>query len=892
MAGRKLIIKLANKIAGPTKMLFKIDENAPEYKVLHCVVTDEMAEVGLALELRKTQTVAQIAKKCGKPVDKTRELCYALAQVGACIFHEENGEDVFELTVFVPGVMEKAVENKELAEKYPDIPAAFEEYARLRGGFLAPNMPIGVGPMRVIPVEAAIDGDSHKVGFEEISAILESASLIAVADCTCRRSRRLLGQGCGHLEQDMCIQLDTGAEYYIKTGRAREITKEEAYAIIKKAEDNGLMHEIPNIDGGKTHAICNCCGCGCYSMRNAAMFKAPDMIRSNYVAEVNRDNCVACGQCVENCPMNAVKLGQKLCTEKPIVIPDEKTTHDHGKKLFDPDYRENRVNVVETGTAPCKVACPAHISVQGYIKLAAEGRYLEALELIKKDNPLPAVCGRICPHNCENECTRGSLDAPIAIDEIKKFIADRELCADSRFVPEKRYSYDKKMAVIGAGPGGLACAYYLAVDGYKVTVFEKQQRPGGMLSLGIPAFRLEKDVVDAEIEVLRQLGVEFKCGVEVGADITLNELRNEGYEAFYLAIGAQKGRTLGIEGEDAQGVMSGVDFLREVNLGKDVKLSGRVVVIGGGNVAIDVARSAVRTGGEFMNMYCLESEGEMPALPEEIEEARAENIDINNGWGPKRIIVEDGKVKGVEFKRCISVFKYGKFAPEYDEAQLITVEADYVLLSVGQSIDWGKLLEGSAVELGRGSTAQADSFTYQTAQPDIFVGGDAYTGPRFAIDAIAAGKQAAISMHRFVWEGQSLTAGRPKNGFSVALDKDNLDKSALTSGYDNTPRQRPVHKEGNEKTFSDTRMTFTEEQMKRETARCLGCGAVHVDQTMCVGCGQCTTKCKFDAIHLVRKYSRYATTYEKLPLQMGPNMVIRAAKVAATAVKEAVSGDK
>lgn len=890
MAPRKNILKLAKKICGATAMMVKLDENAPEYYVLDCIVTDEMAEVGLAMELRKPQTIAQLAKKCGKSPEETERLAFELAKAGGCVFHTENGQDVYELTVFVPGVMEKVVSNKELCEKFPQIPRAFEEYARLRGGMLAAKMPMGYGPMRVVPVTTAVDANSHSASYEEIKTILDSHTLFAVSDCSCRRSRRLLGEGCGHLEKDICIQLGTGAEYYIRTGKAREITKEEAFAIIQKAEENGLMHNIPNIDGEHTHAICNCCGCGCYATRNSAMFNAPDMTRSNFVAVSDPEKCVACGQCVENCPINALKLGQKLCGKKPV--PERKTPspRDHvwGEKRWNLDYRTNRENVAAGGTAPCKTACPAHIAVQGYIKLAAQGRYLEALELIKKENPFPAVCGRICPHACESECTRGSIDEPVAIDEIKKFIADTELKAENRFIPTKRYAYGKKIAVVGSGPAGLSCAYYLAVDGYKVTVFEKQERLGGMLTLGIPSFRLEKDVVNAEIDILRQLGVEFKTGLEIGKDLTLDELRSQGYEAFYLAIGAQAGRGLGIEGEDGQNVVSGVDFLREVNLGKGRELSGSVVVVGGGNVAIDVARSALRQKAACVNMYCLESPQEMPALPEETEEARGEGIVINNGWGPKRIVLENGRVTGVEFKKCVSVFDgQGRFAPRYDEEQLMLVPADHVLISVGQSIRWGGLLEDSKVELGRGDTARADDFTYQTAQPDIFVGGDAFTGPKFAIDAIAAGKQAAVSIHRFVWEGQSLVYGRARGGYR-AFDKDGLD----LGGFDDSPRQRPLEISHDRAAFTDTRGTFTEEQLKRETERCLGCGAVVVDPEMCLGCGQCTTKCKFDAIKLERITDVVGTTFEKLPLKLAPNMVKRAAKIAVRPVKDMLTGGK
>ncbi|MEG2633665.1 MAG: FAD-dependent oxidoreductase [Oscillospiraceae bacterium] len=871
--------------------MIKIDENAPEYYVLECVVSDEMADVGLAMELRKPQTIDQIAKKCGKSIEETQRLAMELAKIGGCIFHSENGVDVFELTVFVPGVMEKIVGNKELCEKYPQIPKAFEEYARLRGGMLAHNLPVGVGPMRVIPIETAVDGNTRTASFEEVSYFLNKNDLFAVADCSCRRSRRLLGEGCGHLEKDMCIQLGTGAEYYIRTGKARQITREEAFDIIKMAEENGLMHQIPNIDGAEdTHAICNCCSCSCYSLRNAAYFNAPDMIRSNFVSQVDKDKCVACGQCVENCPTNALKLGQKLCSKTPLETKETLSPRDHmwGKKHWNPEYRDNREDVVDSGTAPCKTECPAHIAIQGYIKLAALGRYTDALELIKKENPFPAVCGRICPKTCESVCTRGDIDEPIAIDEIKKFIADRELSKENRFVPKKKHDYGKQIAVIGGGPAGLSCAYYLAIDGYKVTVFEKQDMPGGMLMLGIPSFRLDKKVVNAEIEILRDLGVEFKTGVEVGRDITLQELRSNGFEAFYIAIGAQGGRKIGVEGENSDGVFAGIDFLREVNLGKKSKLKGKVVVIGGGNVAVDVARTAVRENVTAVEMYCLESRDEMPALDEEIDEAVGEEITINNSWGPNRIISKDGKVTGVEFKKCVSVFGTdGKFNPQYDENDIKIVDADCVLLSVGQSIEWGELLKDTKIELNRNRTAVADTLTYQTGEPDVFVGGDVCTGPKFAIDAIAAGKQGAISLHRSVWEGQSLTIGRDRREYH-ALDKDNV----IVDGFDMAPRQKAGHTSEKSKSFNDNRATFTEEQVKKETERCLGCGAVIVNQEMCIGCGQCTTKCKFEAITLTKKYDKEGTTFENLPVKMGTHIIRRAANIAVRSVKDVFTEQK
>ena len=885
MALRKKIVQLAHMVGGLTGVINKIDENAPEYYSLECCVSDEQADVALVMGLRKPRTIEYIAKKANLSVEKAHKLAMELAQIGVCkVYTDEKGKEVFMVQIYAPGILEMMVNNAESVKKYPQIGRAFEEYTRLRIAPIAPNLPMGTGMMRVIPIQSAIDGNMKAVPYEKLSYYLDKYDTFSLSDCSCRRSRRILNQGCGHLEKDMCIQMGTGAEYYIRTGRGRQVSRKEVEEILKKAEEAGLMHQMPNIEGlGETAAICNCCACSCFAMRVATLFNTPDAIRSNYVSQVDSDKCVACGQCVENCPTNALRLGQKLCTKTPLKEKTYAKVRDHVwlKKNWNPDYRENRKDVVETGTSPCKTACPAHIAVQGYIKLAAQGKYKEALELIRKENPLPAVCGRICPRKCESECTRGDIDDPIAIDEIKKFIAEQDLDKNRRFIPAKKHDYGKPVAVIGSGPAGLSCAYYLAEDGYKVTVFEKLSKPGGMLTVGIPSFRLEKNVVEAEIDILKEMGVVFKTNTEVGKDVSLDDLRKQGFKAFYLAIGAQGGRKLGLENEDAKGVIAGVEFLRDVNLGKKSALHGKVIVIGGGNVAIDVARTAVREGAESVAMYCLEARNEMPALDEEIEEALEEDIVINNSWGPKRIISKDGKVTGIELKKCVSVFdKDKKFNPKYDENETITVDADFVLLSVGQSIDWGGLLTDSAVVLNRNNTAQADSFTYQTAQSDVFVGGDAYTGPKFAIDAIAAGKQAAISIHRFVQPGQSLTYGRDRREY-VALDKQNI----VVESYDTTRRQLAGHNAKNRKSLKDTRLTFTEEQIKKETERCLGCGAVQVDQYMCVGCGQCTTKCRFDAISLVKKYNNFAPVYEKLPLAVAKYAVRRSGKIAVSSIK-------
>ena len=878
MAMRKSILRLVKVMGGLAGMMTKITEESPEYYALNCL-TDEEADVAACLGLRKSRNLDYVVAKCGKSKEETKKILDRLGYLGVIKIYTENNETLYFMQIFAPGTLEMLVGCTENLKEHPEIAKAFEAYTRGLMESMGTMLPYGQSMMRVIPIESAIKGDSQAVPYDKISYYLDKYDVFSVSPCSCRRSRRLLGEGCGHLEEEMCVQMGSGAEYFIKTGKARQITRQEAEEIFRKAEENGLMHQMPNLEGaGESAAICNCCGCSCFAIRISNMFKCPDAERSNYHAEINQENCVACGQCVENCPVNAIKLGQKLCTKTPLKEEyyDKVRNTVWGKDKWNVNYRENREDTLETGTAPCKTACPAHIAVQGYIRLASQGRYRDALELIKKENPFPAICGRICPHKCEDACTRGQIDKGVAIDEIKKFIADKDKNSSDRFVPTKKHDYSSKhIAVIGSGPAGLSVAYYLAVDGYSVTVFEKENKLGGMMTLGIPAFRLEKDVVEAEIDILRELGVKFVTGVEVGKDKTIDELKKEGFDGFYLAIGASEGRKLGVEGEDAEGVILGVDFLKNVALEKQKPLHGKVVVIGGGNVAIDVARTATRVGAETVNMYSLEKREEMPALEEEIEEAKSENVIINNGYGPKRIIVKDGKVTGIEFKKCVSVFNAeGKFAPTYDENDTITVEADYILVSIGQRIEWGKLLEGTNVKLNKNNTVAVDEF-YVTGEHNIVAGGDCVTGPKFAINAIASGKEGAISIHRAVWPGQTQKYGRDRRIF-VALDKDNLE----ISGYDNVKRQRPLSIKENHGTFKDTRATFTEEQMKLETSRCLGCGAAKVDTYMCIGCGQCTTKCKFDAIKLIRNEKTVeGKVYEKLPIEMAKHAIKRAGKI-------------
>ena len=871
---RENLLKLGSMITN--RIGLKATADDPEYWGLASVMTDEMVEVALKMGVRKPKTTEQLMKLTKMEREPLEKLLTEMAWLGIVEYNWENldgknpnHEKRWILPLFVPGSAEFLNMRKSQIDQNPEVAAFFERMTFLPLEKITPMVPpggSGIG-MHVIPVEKAIESENEAIGLEKISYWLDKyEGKYAKSMCSCRASRQKLGEGCGDDPENWCIAVGDMADYVVETQRGEYITKEEALDIFRRAEENGFVHQITNIDGEqKIFAICNCNVNICNALRTSQLFNTPNMSRSAYVAKVESENCVACGRCVEGCPAGAVKLGQKLCTKDgPITYPRQELPDDHewGPEKWAIDYCDkNRVNCYKTGTAPCKTACPAHIAVQGYLKLAAQGKYKEALQLIKRDNPFPAVCGRICNRRCEDACTRGTIDQAVAIDEVKRFIAQQDLNAETRFVPEKVIpkvdgEFEEKIAIIGGGPAGLSCAYYLAEKGYRPTVFEKEKQPGGMLMHGIPEFRLEKDVIEAEINVLRALGVEFHCGVEVGRDVTIPELREQGYKGFYVAIGLQSGGRLGVPGEDAEGVKAGIELMREVNLEGKKSLSGRVVVIGGGNIGADVARTALRCGAEKVSLYCLEDYDSMPMGVEDRTECEEDGIEIHAGWGQTEILAENGRCSGIRFRKCLSVRNAeGRFAPTFDDNTTEEVPCDMVLYCIGQKVDWKGLLTGTAVELNPNGTAKADPVTYQTAEPDIFVGGDIYTGQKFAIDAIAAGKQGAVSLHRWVQDA-TLTIGRDKREF-IELDKNNL--LLEEASYDNTPRQRIGYNETLRKTFKDGRVTFTEEQVKAETARCLGCGASVVDPNKCIGCGICTTRCAFDAIHLHRDLPECST---------------------------------
>ncbi|MDY5704492.1 MAG: FAD-dependent oxidoreductase [Lachnospiraceae bacterium] len=889
----KMVLELATRITDriPKKLKKSMNNQDPEYWILDRLFTKE--QIWFVLKgfpkLRTPYSIPELAQRVGWDEEKTTKMVHELRYVG--LIEQNRSKDAdhhkqYELPIFVPGSAEFMMMQQSVTDKHPEMATFFNLMTQLPLGGITQMVPpggAGIG-MHVIPVEKAITLENQSVPVEHLSRWIDMYDKYGISECSCRKQQAIRGEGSGEIRGNYCIGMGDMAEYMDDRGIGHYVSKEEVYEILERAERHGYVHQITNIDGeGKIVAICNCAPGVCNALRTSQLYNTPNLSASAYRAHVKTENCVACGKCVEVCPVGAAKLGQKLCHKNGQAFTYPKTELPDAKKWpatkWNYNYRDDaKLNVYETGTAPCKTACPVHLSVQGYIKMAAEGRFEEALQLIKQDNPLPMICGAICNRRCEDACTRGTIDQPLAIDEIKKYIASLDMNKDTRYVPlcEKHdggmWDENYKVAVIGGGPAGLAAAYFLRLDGYPVTVFEREKRAGGMMLNGIPSYRLEKEVVQSEIDIIEAMGVEFEYGVNVGSDVTIQDLRDQGYKAFFIAIGMQGGRMAGVPGEDAEGVQTGVDFLRNVNQDHSVKLNGETVVIGGGNVAIDVARTAVRAGASKVTMLCLEGANEMPAAKDEVEEAKEEGIVVNNGWGPKEVLTENGHVSAVVFKKCTQVKDAdGRFNPQYDENETITIPCENLLLSIGQSVQWGDLLKGTKVELNRNGTAQADSLTLQTAEPDIFVGGDVFTGARFAIDAIAGGREGAVSINRFVHPGNRLDLARNRREF-IELDKDDI----KIESFDNAPRQIPGKKAGVAKdTFDDLRMTLTEEQVKIEANRCLGCGASVVDENRCIGCGLCTTKCHFDAIELRRDVPEASTMYRSedkmkavLPYQM------------------------
>jgi len=526
------------------------------------------------------------------------------------------------------------------------------------------------------------------------------------------------------------------------------------------------------------------------------------------ISRIDPAKCTGCGACANSCAMDVI---HRDCFPQA------------GGEL-----------------TPCSLACPARVNMRGYIHLLNQGKMEEAISLIREELPMPAVTGHVCFHPCEEQCARSQVDEPVNINGLERYVADYWLNEKPAPIPQ---IYGRRVAIIGAGPAGLAAGYGLVKMGYPVTVFDAAERPGGMLRLGIPDFRLPPSILDAQIDYIRGLGVDLKTGISFGRDFSLEYLKDKGYEAVLLSIGAQLARKISIEGSDLEGVFWGLDFLKDVKAKRDVRVGERVVVVGGGNVAVDAALTAFRLGATRVRIVCLESTEEMPAHRETLEVASAEGVEVVASWGPKRVVGSRGKVAGVEFVCCLSIFdEKQNFAPAFDEGRWQLMEADSVILAIGEAMDETNLPEGLKTREGR---IVADPLTMQTNLPGVFAAGVAVSGPSSVVEAIASGKSAALSIDRFL-KGQDLRQARDLEVPAV--------KKPPREGIERRKRQEsqvlPVDQRQTD--FREIRAGLTFEAAQREQQRCMACGSKAFIKYSddCMTCYTCEKDCPENAIYV------------------------------------------
>jgi len=564
--------------------------------------------------------------------------------------------------------------------------------------------------------------------------------------------------------------------------------------------NTNLAEKFSNVEMFRTCEQCGCCSSACpitgvdnFNIRRIVRHIELDLAE-DIAATPLPWACTTCGRCETACP-NGIAI---LDIIRPLRAM--------GPEAYRPE-----------GPPPCAAACPAGIDVPGYIRLIAQGKPREAYKLILEKVPFPGILGRVCMHPCETRCRRGEVNQSIAICALKRYAADKT--ADGFAAgAEVRKNTGHKVAVIGAGPAGLTVAFYLRKKGHEVTVFEERSKPGGMMRYGIPYYRLPKEILEKEVNQVLSVGITLETKKKLGRDFDLPQLRADGFEAVFLAPGLQDSRRIDLEGADQEDVLWGVDFLSRVAREDEIRLKDRVLVVGGGNVAVDVALTALRLGAKEVTMTCLENREEMPASPWEIEQAREEGVNIMPSWGPHRILGSNGQVTGVELVQCTSVFdEAGSFCPVFG-ARKETAYADQVILAIGQAANLSFLDETEEIRV-EGGLIVSDPETQATDMPGVFAGGDAGKGPGAIIDAIAVGRRAAVAMDKYLG-GDGLI----EETLAESLDTASYD-GKREKGFADIPREEAPALPLSERHsgFQEVDLCFSDEQALKEANRCLQC---------------------------------------------------------------------
>ncbi|MGD8924217.1 MAG: FAD-dependent oxidoreductase, partial [Syntrophobacterales bacterium] len=625
-----------------------------------------------------------------------------------------------------------------------------------------------------------------------------------------------------------------------------------ALDIAKSGHQVYLVERNPSIGGhmmkfDKTFPTLDCAAC-ISTPKTVAVAQEPNIHLFSYseVAEVNgyvgnytvkikrkaryvrEDQCTGCGQCVEVCPVSMPSEFDEYLSERTAIY------------RFFPQAVPITYCIEKKDRAPCTITCPAAINVQGYVQLVGQGKYKEAVQLIMERLPLPGVLGRVCPHPCEFQCRRAEMDEAVAIRDLKRFAADQ---VDLAELPKPEIEErPEKVAVVGSGPAGLTVAYYLRLKGYQITIFEALPVLGGMLRVGIPDYRLPPELLDQEINNILRLGIETQTGKRLGFDFTLEDLRTEGYTAVFLGIGAHRSLKMGISGEeDFEGVVDAVDFLREVNLGERAKPGNKIVVIGGGNVAIDAARAAIRLGCEQVSIVYRRSREEMPAYPEEIEGALSEGVEIHYLTAPLTIVGTNGKVSGFE---CIRTElgppdESGRRRPVPVEGSEFVIECDAVIPAIGQQPDVDWAVDAGDLEITRRNTLLVDPHTMQTAIPGVFSAGDSVSGPATVIEAVASGHKAVEAIHRHInGEDLALYSEEVEAREPPGQEWRELPEDFLVEARAQLPHRDPQESRSH---FDEVALGFEEEEARREANRCINCG-------ICCECMECVRACERDAV--------------------------------------------